>query len=1210
MLPISRVMQAISCALFMLFCVFSGAQAATGPLTVQVVDHVSNQVRAGLEVEALERLSDGSQVWRAKRVTDGQGQAQFDLDGLGSGRNYVVRAKPYQHVVYSETISQTGWRQFRVGKFQLQVMDGRSGAPLPGQALTLKRRQADGGYLWAMNAQTDAAGWIRVDPMVGGVDAYAVEARSPTDGEVKASEALWGQGPHRFVLGNEALVARVRDGVSGIGLGDVWVEALERLGNGSLVSRLMRKTDAEGAARFDLDGVGQGRRYVLRTQPYSYLDRVESVDLTQAGEHLLRLGKLQIQMLDSRNDQAYRWRDVLLLEVQADGTHKSAGTYKTDGSGWIKLDPAQLGTRPYQVRAASLLDGSLKDSAAYNTEGSYRFSVGSAGLTVQVVDHVSNQARAGLEVDALERLLDGSQVWRAKRVTDGQGQAQFDLDGLGSGRTYVVRAKPYQHVVYSEPISQLGWRQFRVGTSQITLNESLSNSNLAGREVIAFEKLPTGALRWQSQAFTDAQGQIKFDLPGLGKGAVYLFRAVNPFGDGKDYYSDLLTWWGAYTFALNQADINAPDRVPPQVSLAFPEQAASVSRGGFRLYGSASDDVSIKAVRAFLTLPSGAVLERVASYRADTGSWYVDTGSLGAEGPGTLGVRVVAVDSGLNESVAAVDLSLLDDRIAPNLEILSHAAGAATPMGGFVVTGRVTDNTLSPRLTVQVSGGGLTAAEVRDVEVAPTSGNWAVRVAPESGFSTAPITLTLTAHDGVGNTTAKSLVLNPSDAFGQAWHVLRRTAFGATPGQVAAVAGEGAVSYLTRQLHPDSEDDSDFAQRQLGWPDLGGYLATDYLRHAVYSRRQLLEVMTWFWDNHVNTDYWRHIKADYERYEMAGFRAHALGRFRDLLEVSSKSPAMLYTLDGVTNMMGRPNENYARELLELHTLGINGGYSQQDVVEVARAFTGWTVVDGQFSFNASLHDNGVKVVLGTTLPANAGQADGEAVLDLLARHPSTANFVCGKLVTLLVSDVPVNSLIEQCAGVFVNTVDAPDQLAQVLRAILSSPEFLGSAYRGAKLKTPLELTVGLARNLGGDLGLSSGGDDLVVELQRMNMSLFVNPSPTGYAETGKNWVSTGMLLNRIRFLDRALSATPSAGATQFNLAGLMQADGLETAEGVVGRMLDLTLGPIWTRRHWDLGMALLTEEGSRPYFAWAPDAEQRLRSLGKALAVLPEYQYQ
>ncbi len=1180
------------------------AIAAVGSLTVKLLDHISEAGLVGQEVHAYEKGADGTLTWKAKRVTDAGGLTKFDLDGLGSGKVYEFQAQPYGYSVHSDAVSATGWYSFRVGKLQIQVIDGITEQPKAGQAVVLKRWQADGNHVGVMSAQTDAGGWLKLDPPSLGQVGYVLTAISPTDGQWKSSEPYWVKGPHRFVLGNAAVVGKLRDGVTGAQLGSQWMEVWEKLAGGGRTLKEKRWTDANGEIRFDLAGMKEGRRYILRAQPY--LDAVESGEIGQGGEQELKAGKLQVTLIDGRNEQAYGWRDITLVERQADGTLKGIKSYRTDGAGKLRLDPSQLGTRDYLIRAASLADGSDKDSPAYGQGGSYSFKVGGAGLTVKLLDHISEAGLVGQEVHAYEKGADGTLTWKAKRVTDAGGLTKFDLDGLGSGKVYNFSAQPYGYWVKSEDISATGWYSFRVGTTLLTLMNTANASPLAGQTVAALEKLSNGSLRWERQAVSDARGQTRFDLPGLGKGGIYVFRAINPFADGKDYFSDLLNWRGAFTFSLDRTDTNAPDRIPPQVSVLFPKQASAVSKGGFRLYGTATDDVSVTAVRLLLTLPSGAAMERAATYQAEAGTWHVDTGSLGEAGAGALGVRVVAVDSGLNQAEAQLELTLLDDRTAPNLEVLSHADGASVPMGGFVVNGRVTDDTLSPSLTVQISGGGLANDEVRNVEVAPSSGNWAVRVAPESGFTSAPLTLTLTARDGMGNTAVKMLRLYPSDAFGQVWHVLQRTAYGAVPGQIKAVVGEGVQNYLLQQLAPDGLDDSDFTQRQQGWMDLGSYLATDYLRHAVFSRRQLREVMTWFWDNHFNTYYYKHSIADFEHREMAGFRAHAFGRFRDLLGVSAKSPAMLHSLDGVNNMKGRPNENYARELMELHTLGVTGGYSQQDVVDAARAFTGWSEVDGQFVFNANLHDNGLKVVLGSMLPANGGQSDGEAVLDLVARHPSTARFVCGKLVTLLVSDIPVDSLIQQCAVVFQNSVDAPDQMARVLLTILSSQQFLGTTYRSAKMKTPLELAVGLTRNLGGE----SGGDDLAEETQRMGMGLFVNSSPTGYAETGDAWVSTSMLLNRVRFLDRALNTTSTAGDTQFNLMGLMQADVLETAEGIVGRLLDLTLGPTWTRRHWDLGMSLLTEGGKRPYFSWAPDAEQRLRSLGKALAVLPEYQYQ
>ena len=189
------------------------------------------------------------------------------------------------------------------------------------------------------------------------------------------------------------------------------------------------------------------------------------------------------------------------------------------------------------------------------------------------------------------------------------------------------------------------------------------------------------------------------------------------------------------------------------------------------------------------------------------------------------------------------------------------------------------------------------------------------------------------------------------------------------------------------------------------------------LLHAIHSKRQLREVMTVFWDNHFNTDIHTHENVDYEVAENDLFRANALGNFRELLDISAKSPAMLYYLNGASSVAIDPNENYARELMELHTLSVDGGYTQQDVDEVARAFTGWTVVDHQLFFNAAEHDDLPKVVLGLGL-TGSGMGEGEEVLDRMAAHPSTAGFICEKLITLFVDEAPPNALVSDCSTEF------------------------------------------------------------------------------------------------------------------------------------------------------------------------------------------------
>jgi uncharacterized protein (DUF1800 family) len=209
------------------------------------------------------------------------------------------------------------------------------------------------------------------------------------------------------------------------------------------------------------------------------------------------------------------------------------------------------------------------------------------------------------------------------------------------------------------------------------------------------------------------------------------------------------------------------------------------------------------------------------------------------------------------------------------------------------------------------------------------------------------------------------------------------------------------------------------------------------------------------------------------------------------------------------------NENYGRELMELHTLGVDGGYTQQDVVNVARAFTGWTIDQprqgGAFRFEPRLHDEKEKVVLGHKIKAGGGQSDGEQVLDILARHPSTAKFIATKLARRFVSDNPPAALVDRAAARFRET---DGDIREVVRLILTSREFFApDAYR-AKVKTPFEFVVSSVRATGTEV---QSADSLVQAVRQLGMPLYMCQPPTGYADRADAWVNTGALLNRMNF---------------------------------------------------------------------------------------------
>jgi len=320
------------------------------------------------------------------------------------------------------------------------------------------------------------------------------------------------------------------------------------------------------------------------------------------------------------------------------------------------------------------------------------------------------------------------------------------------------------------------------------------------------------------------------------------------------------------------------------------------------------------------------------------------------------------------------------------------------------------------------------------------------------------------------------------------------------------------------------------------------------LLRDIYSQRQLLEVMTDFWFNHFNVFIGkgadRYLLTSYERDVI---RPHALGKFEDLLVATAQSPAMLFYLDNWLSVgphsdfaLGIPerpinmyrrrmaprrpprpkanrsglNENYGRELMELHTLGVNGGYTQKDVTEVARVFTGWTLRQpregGGFFFDERKHDPGDKIVLGRRIKP-AGEKEGREVLHMLARNPATARFICTKLAVRFVSDDPPPALVDRMAQTFLKK---DGDIREVLETMLQSSEFWApEAYR-AKIKTPLEFVVSAVRASGADV---VDATPLARQLQVMGMPLYGAQPPTGYSTKANAWVNSSALLDRMNF---------------------------------------------------------------------------------------------
>ncbi|MGZ8780541.1 MAG: DUF1800 domain-containing protein [Thermoanaerobaculia bacterium] len=373
------------------------------------------------------------------------------------------------------------------------------------------------------------------------------------------------------------------------------------------------------------------------------------------------------------------------------------------------------------------------------------------------------------------------------------------------------------------------------------------------------------------------------------------------------------------------------------------------------------------------------------------------------------------------------------------------------------------------------------------------------------------------------------LAAHPSERQ-RAEHALNRLGFGARPGDVDRVMRMGVDRWIEQQLHPERIDDRAVDARVARYANaveippredqqmirrtarkaVADVSAQRILR-AAESERQLNEVMVDFWMNHFNVfagkGLDRFLVASYER---DAIRPRVWGRFADLLMATAKSPAMLFYLDNVRSRSGALNENYARELMELHTIGVDTGYTQKDVTELARVFTGWSMDrGGQFRFHRVAHDSGKKTVLGVTL-SGGGIDEGEQMIRFLARHPSTAKQIARKLCVRLVSDEPPPALVERVAKRF---RDTDGDLRATVKAVVDSPEFWRS--RGAKVKSPFEYAVSAIRASGATI------DDplpLARELRRMGEGLYLAQPPTGYPDDAESWSTSGATLARLDFV--------------------------------------------------------------------------------------------
>ncbi len=438
----------------------------------------------------------------------------------------------------------------------------------------------------------------------------------------------------------------------------------------------------------------------------------------------------------------------------------------------------------------------------------------------------------------------------------------------------------------------------------------------------------------------------------------------------------------------------------------------------------------------------------------------------------------------------------------------------------------------------------------------------------------------LAADAAAGGSTRAKPSASKISASNEAVVLLNRIAPGASRAERSRVAAMGYEAYLEEQLNPAALDDSALdtvisqnlitlvmnrAQLYANARDTGNYsqiageFTASYLLRALYSRRQLFESTVGFWSDVLNIQFNGSAQLIVEKSldDRLVVRPNAFGRFRDLLGASAKSPAMLIYLDNASNgLNGAINENYARELMELHTLGVDGGYSEIDVIDVARCLSGWTLnrANGDFLYQPSYHDNGAKRVLGVNIAAGGGLQDGETVLDLLAAHPSTARYIATRLIRRFVTDSPSAALITAVAQAFSSS---NGDTRTMLRAM-----FLHPAVRSApasKFKRPQEFIVSLLRVL--EATAESNGFRLVAEaLQGLAHAPFSWPSPDGYPDTAPYWLNSNATLRRWNYAITTTKGGPRGG---WRITWTALLEGVVTLDQLVARVADIVgIGPL------------------------------------------------
>jgi uncharacterized protein (DUF1800 family)/5-hydroxyisourate hydrolase-like protein (transthyretin family) len=1141
--------------------------------------------------------------WVTSAHTDNSGLVLFDLDALGKGGRYVLRAKAYSNFsLYTDVITEPGAIDLTVGSIRVNVVNGAEADHplLQDQQIYIYKQKTDGEKVYFASGYTDDTGLLRIDlPDVDNGQVYLLAAKSPVSGQNKYSAPLTRSGEHQFVVGSSPLVVTLVDGISGDAMPSQRIDVYQLDNDRTKHWYTRADTDSFGKVSFDLTGIDSGRQYKLAARGFGDFKTYSDV-LGASGEFTFNVGSTSVHLKNGTlPSQPPLPNTALSIMTVKDGKNAWFGSATSDANGDVRLDlPGINEGVVYRFKAPSPVNNVKKYSGVVTQSGNVDFVVGNPAVTVRLSNILTGEFYPNERVTAYRLNEAGEREWYGRLDTDENGVVVFDLDGINSGHPYIFKASKFETGrSYSQVITTPSNVSFAIGAVPVTLIDKTSGQLLSGVKITAYQISNEGKLNWAKSGYTNASGQLTFDLRGLDEGKRFAFKAHNPFGEERRYYGPIITSIGAIDFSVKEGEFGELDLTAPQISVDTPEQNIANS-GGFTASGFASDNQAVEHVEMIVRDPVAGSHTIAASFDETSNRWQADVLPDWVSIGETVTITATAFDYALNSTSSNRAYLITEDIALPVIEVASHQNLDSVNVIGFTVIGTVTDDIAVASITATLTDP-LLGETISDqpLNIASQSGQWALVVTNGKVSANQTVNVNLLATDINGKTSTESIELSVIQITNDPVQLVQRITFGMTP--TLLIRLKNGDDILTEQLNPDTIDDAEFEAEMAARVIVDEEQLKDYLlTYMIRSKKQLTEVMAWFWENHFNTNINSHGVVQYELRENNLFRQHALGRFRDLLASSAKSPAMILYLNNAQNVAGRANENYAREIMELHTLGVDGGYTAVDIAELSRVFTGWHELEGEFFFNDDLHDNGDKSFLGH--PINGGGVnEGEQVLDILASHQSTAIFICSKLVTLFVSDQPVNLLQAQCAAEFLTS---DGDIKAVLQVIFGSEQFAADEHYRSKIKTPLELVTATARGFNAQINI----EQVSRELGAMGMRLFEFPAPTGFSEVAEDWLNSNAVLQRMRLVN--LAAWQQSDAFNIDFRQLVLQQGFSSAQAVVSFLFELALANEFTDLEYQIALSILNDV--QPFDINANDADDKLRRLLGTVLSFPGYQYQ